>query len=84
MLEKGKYISQVSNRINHQLQQTSQPTKEEIEEKAEKLSEVLQEEYLSQGKNVKTRGKKQKAWWNKKMLTPIIKEKKELDGGCYL
>ncbi|MBW0480551.1 hypothetical protein O181_020266 [Austropuccinia psidii MF-1] len=66
MLDKGKYINQ--------LQYLSQPTKEGIEEIAKQLSNFLQNEYLSQGKYVKTRANKQKAWWDKKILMPIMKE----------
>ncbi|MBW0482759.1 hypothetical protein O181_022474 [Austropuccinia psidii MF-1] len=74
MLNKEKYIEGVEEGIKRQLQYLRQPTIEEIETNARILSDLLQKEYLSQGKSITTRANKQKAWWDKKIPNPIIKE----------
>ncbi|MBW0546470.1 hypothetical protein O181_086185 [Austropuccinia psidii MF-1] len=75
MLNKEKYIQGVGEGIKQQLPHLRQPTVEEIETNARKLSDLLQQEYLSQGKSITTRANKQKAWWDKKILNPIMKER---------
>ncbi|MBW0516803.1 hypothetical protein O181_056518 [Austropuccinia psidii MF-1] len=75
MLNEEKYIQGVAEGIKQQLPYLRQPTVEEIETNARRLSDLLQQECLSQGKSITTQANKQKAWWDKKLLNPIMKER---------
>ncbi|MBW0466891.1 hypothetical protein O181_006606 [Austropuccinia psidii MF-1] len=73
MFNKEKYIQGVEKGRKQQLPYLRQPTIEVIETNERRLSDLLQQEYLIQGKSITTQANKQKAWWDKKILSPIMK-----------
>ncbi|MBW0546444.1 hypothetical protein O181_086159 [Austropuccinia psidii MF-1] len=74
-LDETAFKQDIQQTLARELQSNTQQTKEKIDQDAEWISNTLKEAYLKQGKWVNTKANKAKAWWDKKVLNPIVKQR---------
>ncbi|MBW0474570.1 hypothetical protein O181_014285 [Austropuccinia psidii MF-1] len=69
------FTQDIQRSFARDLQSTNQQTKENIDEDADWIRSTLKDAYLKQGKWVNTNTCKEKAWWDKRVLNPIVRER---------
>ncbi|MBW0484614.1 hypothetical protein O181_024329 [Austropuccinia psidii MF-1] len=77
-IDESPSFQEIQQGFAKHLQSNTQQTKEKVEKDAEWISKTLKDEYLKQGKWMNTNTNKAKAWWDKKLLNPIVKERNRL------
>ncbi|MBW0514366.1 hypothetical protein O181_054081 [Austropuccinia psidii MF-1] len=74
-LNEETFTQDIRRNFAKDLQSNTQRTKEKIDEDAEWISSTLRDAYLKQGKWVNTNTRKAKAWWDKGVLNPMVRER---------
>ncbi|MBW0490173.1 hypothetical protein O181_029888 [Austropuccinia psidii MF-1] len=74
-LKRDTFTQDIQKGLLGELASNTQQTKEKVDEDAEWVSSILKEAYFKQGKWVRMNTYKTKAWWDKSLLNPIVKER---------
>ncbi|MBW0508237.1 hypothetical protein O181_047952 [Austropuccinia psidii MF-1] len=74
-LDKDTFTQDIQQGLTKELVSNTLQTKEKVNKDAEWISSILKEVYFKQGKWVRMNTNKTKAWWDKKLLNPIVKER---------
>ncbi|MBW0525250.1 hypothetical protein O181_064965 [Austropuccinia psidii MF-1] len=74
-LDRDAFTRDIQQDLTEELVSNTQKTKEKVDKDAEWISSILKDAYFKQGKWVKMNVNATKAWWDKKILNPIIKER---------
>ncbi|MBW0481411.1 hypothetical protein O181_021126 [Austropuccinia psidii MF-1] len=74
-LDENAFIQDIQQYFARDIQSNTQQAKEKIDKDAEWISNTLKDAYLKQGKWVNANTNKEKSWWDKKVLNPIVKQR---------
>ncbi|MBW0501015.1 hypothetical protein O181_040730 [Austropuccinia psidii MF-1] len=74
-LDKDTFTQDIQQGLIGELVSKTQQTEEKVDKDAEKISSILKEAYFKQGKWVRININKTKAWWDRRILNPIVKER---------
>ncbi|MBW0550441.1 hypothetical protein O181_090156 [Austropuccinia psidii MF-1] len=74
-LDKETFTQDIQQGLIEELVSNTQQTKEKVNKDAEWISSIMKEAYFEQGKWVRMNTNKTKAWWDRKILNPIVKER---------
>ncbi|MBW0472590.1 hypothetical protein O181_012305 [Austropuccinia psidii MF-1] len=80
-LDKDTFTQDIQQGLTEELVSNTQQTKEKVDRDAEWISSILKEAHFKQGKWVRMNTNKTKAWWDRQLLNPIVKEMDAND--CY-
>ncbi|MBW0518935.1 hypothetical protein O181_058650 [Austropuccinia psidii MF-1] len=72
-LDRAKFKNDIQNDLKQAPLATENLTKNNIDETITNLTNIIRDNYFKQGKRINFNKAKQKPWWDKTVLTPLVK-----------